>query len=148
MRLTESENIELKKSTSELKAGIISLADLFQRSHRIEKWGRGIKMILEREPQAEFEEVGTVLFVARFWRKPAEPVFPEEGEKTTQKNQKTTQKILDMIAANPSISRKELAIRIGITADGIKYHLANLQKNGQLKRIGPDKGGHWEANGD
>jgi ATP-dependent DNA helicase RecG len=58
--------------------------------------------------------------------------------------QKTAQKILDMIATNPSISRKELAIRIGITADGIKYHLVNLQKNGPLKRIGPDKGGHWE----
>jgi len=44
------------------------LADLFQRSHRIEKWGRGIKMILEREPRTDFEEVGTALFVARFWR--------------------------------------------------------------------------------
>jgi len=42
----------------------------------------------------------------------------------------TTQKIMNMIAANPSISRKELAMQIGITADGIKYHLTNLQKNG------------------
>ena len=65
-------------------------------------------------------------------------IYP--GEPT----QKTAQKILDMIAVNPSISRKELAIQIGITADGIKYHLANLQKNGRLKRIGPDKGGRWE----
>jgi len=38
---------------------------LFQRSHRIGKWGRGIKIILEREPATEFEEVGTALFVAR-----------------------------------------------------------------------------------
>ena len=37
---------------------------------------------------------------------------------------------MNMIAANPSISRKELAMQIGITADGIKYHLTNLQKNG------------------
>ena len=67
---------------------------------------------------------------------------------TTQKTaQITTQKILDMIAANPSISRKELATQVGITADGIKYHLANLQKNGRLKRIGPDKGGHWKIVG-
>ncbi len=121
------------------------LADLFQRSHRIEKWGRGIKMILEREPRTEFEEVGTALFVVRFRRKPAKPDFSEEGGETTQK---TTQKILDMIAANPSISRKELATQVGITADGIKYHLAKLQKNGRLKRIGPDKGGHWEVRWD
>ena len=128
------------------------LADLFQRSHRIEKWGRGIKMILEREPATEFEEVGTALFVARFRRKPAEPNSSEERgkttQKTTQKTQKTTQKILDVIAANPSISRKELATRIGITVDGIKYHLTNLQKKGRLKRVGPDKGGHWEVSGD
>jgi len=33
-------------SSSLLKSGGLAL---FQRSHRIEKWGRGIKMILERE---------------------------------------------------------------------------------------------------
>jgi hypothetical protein len=33
-------------SSSLLKSGSPAL---FQRSHRIEKWGRGIKMILERE---------------------------------------------------------------------------------------------------
>ena len=82
-----------------------------------------------------------MLFVARFWRKPANPDFSEEDVGTTQK-------ILDIITANPSISRKELATQIGITADGIKYHLTNLQKNGRLKRVGPDRGGHWEVRGD
>jgi len=62
--------------------------------------------------------------------------------KTTQK---TTQKILELIAANPSISRKELASQIGITADGIKYHLTTMQKKRLLKHLGPDKGGHWEV---
>jgi len=53
-----------------------------------------------------------------------------------------------MIAANLSISRKELAAQVGITADGIKYHLVKLQKNGRLKPIGPDKSGLWEISGD
>lgn len=65
-----------------------------------------------------------------------------QGGATTQK---TTQKILDLVAANPSIRRKELAEKIGITADGIKYHLTSLQKKGRLKRVGPDKGGCWEV---
>jgi hypothetical protein len=52
-------------SSSLLKSGGPAL---FQRIHRIEKWGRGIKMILEREPATEIEEVGTALFVARFRR--------------------------------------------------------------------------------
>jgi predicted HTH transcriptional regulator len=42
------------------------LAERFQGSLRIEKWGRGIKMILEREPTTEFEEIGTVQLVATF----------------------------------------------------------------------------------
>jgi predicted HTH transcriptional regulator len=68
-------------------------------------------MILEREPETEFEEVG-ILFIATFIRKPAKQVISEKNGGTTQK---TTQKILELITANPTISRKELAAQIGIT---------------------------------
>lgn len=44
------------------------LADLINRSYLNEKRGHGIKMILEREPLTEFEELDTY-FVARFRRK-------------------------------------------------------------------------------
>ena len=81
-------------------------------------------------------------------------IIIQEGEEIRQTSdlgsttQKTTQKILELIAANPSISRKELSAQIGITADGIKYHLTAMQKKRLLKRIGPDKGGRWEVIGD
>jgi ATP-dependent DNA helicase RecG len=64
------------------------------------------------------------------------------SEKTTQK---TTQKILGIIRSDPGCSRRTLAETIGISADGIKYHLRRLQQTGRLRRIGPDKGGHWEV---
>ena len=57
----------------------------------------------------------------------------------------TTQKILHLISKNPSITRQELSQGIGITPDGIKYHLDQLKKRGILVRVGPDKGGHWEV---
>ena len=98
-------------------------------------------MILEREPETKFEEVG-ILFIATFIRKPAKQVISEKNGGTTQK---TTQKILELIKANPTISRKALAAQIGIAADGIKYHLTAMQKKRLLKRIGPDRGGHWEV---
>ncbi len=44
----------------------------------------------------------------------------ETAQKTTQK---TTQKILSVIKENPSITREELARLLGVTTDGIKYHL-------------------------
>jgi ATP-dependent DNA helicase RecG len=33
----------------------------------------------------------------------------------------------------------------GLTEDDIKYHLKKMQKKGIIKRIGPDKDGHWEV---
>ncbi|HZK11944.1 MAG TPA: ATP-binding protein, partial [Atribacterota bacterium] len=59
--------------------------------------------------------------------------------------QKTTQKIIALIGKSPEISRKELAEVIGLTEDGIKYHLKKMQEKGILKRIGPAKGGYWEV---
>ena len=63
---------------------------------------------------------------------------------TQETTQKATQKILEAITNKPDITKKELAAVIGITEDGVKYHITRLRKKGVLKRIGPDKGGHWE----
>jgi len=66
------------------------------------------------------------------------------GEGAENLTQKTTQKIIDAIAKKSDITQKELAVVIGITEDGIKYHITRLKKAGILERIGPDKGGHWK----
>ena len=63
---------------------------------------------------------------------------------TQETTQKATRKILEAIMNKPDITKKELAVVIGITEDGVKYHITRLRKKGVLKRIGPDKGGHWE----
>ena len=39
-----------------------------------------------------------------------------------------------------------LAELCNITSDGIKWQLKSLQDKGILRRIGPDRGGHWEIN--
>jgi ATP-dependent DNA helicase RecG len=45
---------------------------------------------------------------------------------------------------NPSITREELAELLGITSDGVKYHIDNLRKQGVIKRIGGRKAGAWK----
>jgi len=62
--------------------------------------------------------------------------------KTTQK---TTQKILDLVRQNPAITREELAKAIGLSDAGIKFNLNKMKKENLLRRVGPDKGGHWEV---
>ena len=64
---------------------------------------------------------------------------------TTQEiTRKTTQEIiLEAIARNPSITRAELAEVVGISPDGVKYHLQKLAKSGRLKRVGSTRRGEW-----
>ena len=54
-----------------------------------------------------------------------------------------TQKILAVLAQNPSFSRREIAEALGnISEDRVKYHLEKLKASGQIRRQGGDKGEH------
>ena len=74
-------------------------------------------------------------------------------QKTTQKTtQITTQKsapksvqerILDNIVLNPRVTRYELASILGISTDGVKYHIKKLVDLGRIERIGGNRGGWW-----
>lgn len=43
------------------------------------------------------------------------------------------------------MTRKELATNIGISEDGVKYHLDKMKQDGTIRRVGSTKGGHWEV---
>ena len=67
------------------------------------------------------------------------------GAKTLQKTlQKTPQKIMDLIMKNPDITTQEMATLIGIDRSNIARAIKKLQERGLVRRVGPDKGGHWE----
>ena len=65
--------------------------------------------------------------------------------KTTQK---TAQKIISEIRRNSTVTRLQLAERCGISPDGIKWQLRKLQQQGVIRRVGSDRGGHWEIVGE
>lgn len=67
------------------------------------------------------------------------------GQKIVKGGQKTKEQILSYLAIHPAASRKELSEQIGIAQSAIQKHLKALQTQGLLRRIGPDKGGHWEV---
>jgi ATP-dependent DNA helicase RecG len=72
------------------------------------------------------------------------------AQETTQvPTQETTQEqILALLRQEPTLTRKALAERIGITADGIKYHLDRLREAGRIRHVGPTKKGRWEVLGE
>ncbi len=66
-------------------------------------------------------------------------------QKTTQKKINNSQKkIIELIKENPSVTRKEMAEKIGISADGIKYNLNKLKQMNILTRVGSDRSGTWK----
>ena len=75
----------------------------------------------------------------------------QETQNTTQKTvqettQKTTQeKIVALLRERPELTRNALAVQIGITSNGVKYHLDNLKKAGRIQRIGSTKKGCWKV---
>lgn len=56
---------------------------------------------------------------------------------------KTSGKVIELILQNASITIPEMASRIGITERSIERSIRKLQTEGELKRIGPAKGGRW-----
>ena len=87
-----------------------------------------------------FENIKTG-FVVTFYRPETEAAHGK-AEKSTQKS---AQKILDIIGQNSFVTRAELAKETGLSDGGVKKQLKKLQAKGTLKRVGPDKGGHWEV---
>ena len=74
----------------------------------------------------------------------------KSNQKTTREaesNQKSNQKILEAIAKNSEITIKELQEMTGLSESGVKKILRNLRAIGRIRRVGPDKGGHWELVG-
>ena len=132
------------------------IAKVFYLAGFIESWGRGYEKIRkafddEHLKMPVFEQVrgGVMATILRERfnqsEKDTEKDIVETTEKTIQKTtQKTTQKILSLIERNSNITRQELAELCGISPDGIKWQLKKMQDKGLIRRVGPDKGGHWE----
>ena len=68
----------------------------------------------------------------------------ETSKKRPRNVQETTQEvILRIIKENPQITQSELSKTIGLTINGIKYHMKKLTKAGIIKHEGPTKSGKW-----
>ena len=65
----------------------------------------------------------------------------QDNEKS---NQKSNQKILAAMLRNPSVTIRELQDETGLSESGVKKVIRQLRTDGQIRRVGGDKGGHWE----
>ena len=60
---------------------------------------------------------------------------------------KSSEKILQLLAKTPTLSAKQLAQQLGLSSRAIEKNIAQLKADGRLKRIGAAKGGYWQVCG-
>lgn len=86
--------------------------------------------------------------ISNLEREMAEYTRQTGGQKTAEVDrkggQKTREVLLQMIADNPSVTTTQMASALGINRSAVSKHLDRLKADGRLRRVGPDKGGHWE----
>ena len=103
--------------------------------------GRGIDLIrnacLDYGSPAPLFDCDSVGFWVKF-------PFPAsvDAEKTSVK---TSVEILRLLTANSSMTLAEVAAEIGKTPRAVELATSKLVKEGKLKYVGPQKGGHWEV---
>ena len=68
-----------------------------------------------------------------------------KDETTRKTTWKTREDFYNALDKSPDLTNKELATICGITADGVYYQLKQMKTSGLIRRVGPDKGGHWEV---
>jgi len=133
------------------------IADMFARMDKVERMGTGIKRMRDAMkdiglpyPQIESE----VFFTITFERPPyslqegkggQKKVVRKGGQKRWSKLTEKQTKVVQIIEGNPRISRKELALKLGINESAVQKHIENLKKKEAIRRIGPAKGGYWEV---
>ncbi len=126
---------DIVSGRSEIRNRVI--ARFFRQINFIEQWGTGIGKILslcrERHLKApDFIESGLFFKVI---------IYSESAVKSSQKS---SQKILEMLAGNSHITIKKMAAELGVSDRAVKKQIKGLKDEGRLRRVGPDRGGYWQ----
>ncbi|TBW34562.1 winged helix-turn-helix transcriptional regulator [Azotobacter chroococcum] len=53
--------------------------------------------------------------------------------------------LLALLRSNPALTARQAAERLGLSQRAVEKQLAALKAGDRLRRIGPNKGGHWQV---
>ena len=67
----------------------------------------------------------------------------EKGKEKSK--EKSKEKILALLSVNPHATTADLISETGLSVSGVEKNIRELKAAGRLRRVGPDKGGHWEV---
>lgn len=117
------------------------IAKVFYRGGLIETWGRGtlqiVKLMQDAGLSAPELRTGADIVSITF-ALPGVPIQEKSSEKSSEK-------ILEFLKREPSLSAKALAEKMHMTSRAVEKQIGLLKKTGKLRRIGPSKGGAWHV---
>ena len=147
--MTETNRIEFKRE----------LTRVFRDVEMVESLGSGMNRIMSKYSRDNFEFGGNYvrMIVPYNWIPKEGEVENEEGQKSShgaevdeKVNEKVNERqrsIISSVSSNPYITQVELATMLGISIVHVNKNMKKLQALGIIRRVGPDKGGHWEVVG-
>ena len=128
------------------------LASIFLQLRLSERSGRGVPKIVEAYGRDSIKiEKNFIVVTIPFNRINVTPFELNEGadsdnpESSVKGSVKGSVKIIEMMKENPEITIPMMAESLRLTTRAVEKNVARLQAKGVVKRIGPDKGGHWEV---
>jgi ATP-dependent DNA helicase RecG len=146
------------------------LAYVFYKAGFIESWGRGWQKICDGfqaaglpKPTIESTQGGVLVTFQRNnvnLSKPnsaeaqdvavnvADGIVVKVAENIVEKLSTMRGRIVKIVWKNPYASAQSISEVVGIAPRNVQEHLRKLQTQGIIRRIGPDKGGHWEIVGE
>ncbi|OGX14464.1 MAG: hypothetical protein A2351_00270 [Omnitrophica bacterium RIFOXYB12_FULL_50_7] len=117
---------------------------------KVERMGSGIRKMKNLMKKAGSKppvfEADT-FFRATFYRNPEyslKKIPAKVGEKGVENLSRQERLLCGLIRNDRNISKKEMMLRGKLTKKSVEYNLGKLKARDILKRVGPDKGGHWE----
>ena len=137
------------------------MANVLYLSMYLEKWGSGVSRIIEAceqqgLPEPTYEVRGGFVYIifkrssyigGNDTQNVVENVVENVGDnfvKVVDKIVTISDSVLYTISENNSITTKKLAEQYSMSMRQMQRIIAQLKDDNRIKRIGPDKGGHWE----
>ena len=106
----------------------------------LEKFFRNLLLGEKNELKSRYLRIGLKRFRAK-----AETTVGCQKKVVRKGCQKTVDRLVELLKAQPHLTQVGMSAALGISRQAVQKHIANLKNAGRLLRIGPDKGGHWEA---
>ena len=72
-------------------------------------------------------------------------VLASSVESSVESSVKTGTRILSLLSQNATLTVPDIAQHLGLSTRAVEKQLAKLKSQARLRRVGPNKGGHWEV---